>query len=400
MVLWISGRMADSQPQGEESGVNGDKSFEGWIKLREENNRSLIAMLEDLTQEMGTFAARVAQLEQSREGPDSNLVSTPAVNMTPSVLQSSGILKPRDIPILTLNALQGLESPARLQMFVEGVERCVSDEQARIEIAKSRMDSDLALFIHTAQRSRRVRNWEEVVEYLQEEFNVKINFDQAWRVHEDQQYDWRENPHTYIQSFKCKYAILQSRFVGEKLPSRDTLIKKKLSQGFPQHSREKLEMFLDREIPLSTFIERVEHERLVLSHQQNLTQPVVWNRLSTSEVGRNRLEYPLTTTSSPPDPVVESIERLKQSVESLSHKLEVLEAKASVTKYQSSPRYSVFCKTTGHEVRDCRRKPRLGRCFDCDRPNCRRGNPDCPGTSEMNRKKTRTTQVAEAREDR
>lgn len=67
----------DIREDGEESGVNGDKSFEGWIKLREENNRSLIAMLEDPTQEMGTFAARVAQLEQSREGPDSNLVSTP-----------------------------------------------------------------------------------------------------------------------------------------------------------------------------------------------------------------------------------------------------------------------------------------------------------------------------------
>lgn len=386
--------MADSQPQEESKAMEADNSFDNLFRLREENERSILTMLGDLTQEVGVIAGRMSHLESTQKEPDSNLVKTSVTSKSPVVVKPSGILKPRDIPLLTLKSLQGLESPARLQMFIEVMERCVEEEQARIEIAKSRMDSELALFIHTAQRSGMVQSWEEVVDYLKSEFNVKINFDQAWRVHEEQHYDWRENPHTFIQSFKCQYAVLQSRFIGEKLPSRDGLIKKKLAQGFPQHSREKLEFFLDKEIPLATFVERVEHERLVLSHQQPLPESAGWNRL---ELVRNPVQSQQPLTSSQPDPVLEGLENLKQSMEVMKQRLEVLEMRSNVAKYQARTKYCTYCKIPGHELGECKKRPRLGRCFDCDRPNCRRGNPECPGVT-TNIPKTRTTQAASSDE--
>lgn len=83
-------------------------------------------------------------------------------------------------------------------MFIEGIEGYTADELPRIEIAKSRMDDELALFIHTAQKSWKIKRWGDMVDYLQVEFRININFGQAWRVHDGQQHDWREKTHTFI----------------------------------------------------------------------------------------------------------------------------------------------------------------------------------------------------------
>lgn len=58
-------------------------------------------------------------------------------------------------------------------MSVEGIQKCAGDELARIEIAKSRMDDELALYIHTAQNARKIQCWKDVVDYLQTEFKCK-----------------------------------------------------------------------------------------------------------------------------------------------------------------------------------------------------------------------------------
>ncbi|KAK8380953.1 hypothetical protein O3P69_008099 [Scylla paramamosain] len=94
-------------------------------------------------------------------------------------------VKPSDIKILELDELQRLNSAARLQMFFESVERCASNSDARLEVAKSRVDGDLAVMIHTAQRQGEVKVWEDCKTYLTKEFGVDLNFDQAWRQIED-----------------------------------------------------------------------------------------------------------------------------------------------------------------------------------------------------------------------
>ncbi|KAK8393359.1 hypothetical protein O3P69_013392 [Scylla paramamosain] len=66
-------------------------------------------------------------------------------------------VKPSDIKILELDELQRLNSAARLQMFFESVERCTSNSDTRLEVAKSRVDGDLAVMIHTVQRQGEVK---------------------------------------------------------------------------------------------------------------------------------------------------------------------------------------------------------------------------------------------------
>lgn len=67
------------------------------------------------------------------------------------------------------------------------------------------MDDQLALCrpIHSAYKAQTVRYWKDVLDYLPFEFKVNISFNQTWRVHDKQQYDWKENPHAFIQVLKC-----------------------------------------------------------------------------------------------------------------------------------------------------------------------------------------------------
>ncbi len=54
------------------------------------------------------------------------------------------LTKPRDIPRLGLEELQGLEATGRLALFFEGVEQCTLVEDERIKVGKSRLSPDLA----------------------------------------------------------------------------------------------------------------------------------------------------------------------------------------------------------------------------------------------------------------
>ncbi|KAG0721826.1 hypothetical protein GWK47_045639 [Chionoecetes opilio] len=90
------------------------------------------------------------------------------------------------------------------------------------------------------------------------------NVDRILNSISEVQYDWMEDPQDFANKLKCKYAILEakSKYPGE-IPRRDKIIKKKLLRGLPSHSKEKLELFMDEQIPLKKFIERVETERAI-----------------------------------------------------------------------------------------------------------------------------------------
>ncbi|KAG0712014.1 Protein canopy 1 [Chionoecetes opilio] len=95
------------------------------------------------------------------------------------------LVKPRDIRMLNLSDLQGIEAEGRLKVFFSQVESCSEDLEERKRILMARMDPP------------------------------------------------------------------------------DKIIKTKLLRGLPSQSREKLEFFMDEQIPLRKFIERVETERAI-----------------------------------------------------------------------------------------------------------------------------------------
>lgn len=69
---------------------------------------------------------------------------TPTNSHTSTHLHQTRLTKPRDIPILELKHL-GLDAAARLQMFFELAERCTPFDNTRIQVAKERVSSELAV---------------------------------------------------------------------------------------------------------------------------------------------------------------------------------------------------------------------------------------------------------------
>ena len=71
-----------------------------------------------------------------------------------------------------------------------------------------------------------------------------------------------EIPHrSFSHQIICQYATLATKFPKAKLPSRDRFIKRKLLDGMPRESKGKLSSFVEDEIPLQKFMDRLENER-------------------------------------------------------------------------------------------------------------------------------------------
>ena len=189
----------------------------------------------------------------------------------PSVVGASNI-KPRDIPILELNQLQGLNATTQLQIFFELVEQCSDSDLRRVQIAKSRVSPELAALIHNHQTQHHCDTWVDLKQLLRTEFSTDVNFDRAWQEMDSAKYDWAESPQAFSNNFICQYPILETRFAREKLPNRDKTIKRKLWQGLTPESKARLEGFLDEDYPQTKFIDRVEHERqwLEAKHSSSL----------------------------------------------------------------------------------------------------------------------------------
>ncbi len=259
------------------------------------------------------------------------------------------ITKARDIPVLELSHLHGLESASRLKLFFEQVEACAEYSDDRIEVAKLRVSVELAMKIQSMITKQSIVTWHELKTNLQNEFATELGFDRAWQNIDNMKYDWQDSPQAFVNEFICQYSLLETKFEAEVLPNRDTLLKKKLLRGMPTETHEKLTSFVEPSIPLVKFMDRLEAERALRLYQNEIKVNTITNKPDSAQVSD-----------------------LKQQVEELTHKL------AQV----SHPRRQMWCnncRTTTHHTRECRRQPRRSVCYDCKRPNCRRGEPNCPG---------------------
>ncbi len=295
------------------------------------------------------------------------------------------IVKPRDIPVLELHQLQGMDASTRLQMFCELVEQCDLTDVGRIQIAKGRVCTELAILIHNNQTRHNLTNWAALKAFLQAEFAVEVSIDRAWQEMESMSYDWAEAPQAFTHRFICQFAVLETKFPSEKFPNRDKTIKRKLWYGLPRESREKLEGLLDENHPLQKFIDRLENEGQLLEERHTPQVRMV------PAGGRPKDK-----------PTAEKVEKTAQSpwkeeVERLSR--QIAELRATLAKTQSvrprippplprnntrqpntqSNKYCGYCVSRTHTLTECWRRPPPGHCFDCRRYGCYRGNKDCPG---------------------
>lgn len=287
--------------------------------------------------------------------------------------------KPRDIPILELHHLQGLNATTQLQIFIELVEQSSTEDTHRVQIAKSRVSGELAALIHNQQTLHNCYTWNQLKQLLLTKFSKEVNFDRAWREIDAETYDWVESPQVFANKFTCKYATLETGFPQDKLPKCDKIIKRKLWQGLTQEAKARVEGFLDEDYPLDKFIDRVENERQLLEathtapisrikHEPAKSSPKPANN---SNQHNPNASYQTNATSSES----KDIRELKQQIKSLTEQ---------VGKLGNSPspppptKYCKFCKTNNHTLMECWRKPARGTCFDCRRYGCWRGNTNCP----------------------
>lgn len=259
------------------------------------------------------------------------------------------ITKARDIPVLELSHLHGLESASRLRLFFEQVESCTIFSDERIEVAKLRVSIEIAMKIQTMLSNQTIRSWEDLKLQLQKEFATELGFDRAWQNIDNMRYDWQDSPQAFVNTFICQYSLLETKFAAEELPNRDSLLKKKLLRGMPSETHEKLTSFLEPAIPLVKFMDRLEAERDIRLYQKDIKVNTVTEKTENAQV----LD-------------------LRNQVEQLTQKL------TQVTQPRSQL-WCSKCRTSTHNTQECRSQPRRSLCYDCNRPNCRRGDPRCPG---------------------
>ena len=202
--------------------------------------------------------------------------------------------------------------------------------------------------------------------FLQTEFIGELSFDSVWEELESQHYDWENSPQAFSHNIICQYATIAIKFPKEKIPSRDRFIKRKLLDGMPQASKGKLSSFVEDEIPLQKFMQRLETER------QNRLFIMTENIRKVEKSTLSPAKTP--TPETPPlrenqDLVInnleEEIKRLQQQFKSLSPRVPKL--------------WCPYCRKSNHTQDTCYRKPLPGSCYDCLSRNCRRGHPNCPG---------------------
>ncbi len=356
-----------------------------WQDLMDHNTRESLGAVkhESKGKDLNTLEQEVEELKQILNQQNQvigRLANIPNLHRAPSTPT-----KPRDIPILELHHLQGLDSTTQLQIFIELVEQSSNEDTRKVQIAKSRVSSELAALIHNHQILHHCHTWNSIKQLLLSQFSQEVNFDRAWRDIDAQTYDWVESPQAFANKFTCKYATLETSFPGEKLPKCEKIIKRKLWQGLTQEAKARLEGFLDEDYPLNKFIDRVEHERQLLEAAH--TSPIA--RIK-PELGKSRskpIGSPDPITQNPPDLTnttskeSKEIWELKQQIKSLTDQVGRLRTSPSPTQ---PAKYCSHCQTHSHTLRECWRKPARGSCFDCRQHGCWRGNKDCPGKPNQN----------------
>ncbi len=89
--------------------------------------------------------------------------------------------KPRDIPRIGLEELEGLGATGTLALFFEGTEQCTPIDAERVRVAKSRVSPELALLLQNRQEKGQCASWYDVKMFLGTEFAVDLNLDRAWK---------------------------------------------------------------------------------------------------------------------------------------------------------------------------------------------------------------------------
>ena len=269
------------------------------------------------------------------------------------------LMKPRDIPVLELQHLRGVDGIGRLEVFLSQVENCSRDNKERQQIVQMRVDVSLALFVKTCLQTP--KSWSEFKHHLITELTDQ-NEEKLFDSLNELKYTVDIEPVEFVARLKCKLALLEVKTDPDDVPQKNKLIKSKLLKGMPKDSRERLELYMDENVSLQRFMSKLETERLIVMAKRE-------EKACAVDATPPRPHNPTTTSAT--------------TVASQPSKLDRVERR--LNSWTREGKYCPYCRSYNHTVMECFRKPRPGSCFDCLRMNCRRGQPNCPGRVNMTR---------------
>ena len=335
----------------------------------------------------------------------------------PSVLTVPSTIRPKDIAELKFEELTDISTEAKLNMFYEGVESCVTEDKHRLEVANLRMDEKLRVLVHNAKREKKITNWETFKSFLISAFSVKLSFDQLFDTTNEGKYDWVKDPHEFRNNYMYKYSNMCRQFPDKELPRFEKMLKNKLIEGFPPEQQDKLRKFIDKTVSLETFMTQVQRQRelLLTTQGSNVTFKTSNKSYSQNQPSNNQTspqnppqippsppqippsppQYPQNPPNhpqyyqNPPNPPQyhQNPPQYPQSPPN-PHQYPPSQPQAQsqtqVRHYRprqqgSRPQYCRYCSGRGHTFQTCKLMPPYYVCFDCKRTDCRQGDSGCQG---------------------
>ena len=327
------------------------------------------------------------------------LPSVPQVS-PPSVLTVPSKIRPRDIAELKFEELNDISTEAKLTMFYNNVEGCVTDDEQRIEVATLRMDEKLRVLVHNAKREKKISDWKTLKSYLISAFSVKLSFDHIFDNTNEGKYDWTSDPHDFRNEYLYKYSNMCQAFPDKELPPFEKMLKNKLIEGFPAEYHGKLKNFTDKSVSMETFMSQIQRQRELLFSIQGSS--VVTLKTSTPQFRSqpttshnspqqphnspqyppnppqhppNPPQYPPNPTPYPPNPTPYPPTPTRDPVDNGP----TPQRQYRPRQQGSRPKYCKYCSQSGHSFMQCAIKPPYYVCFDCKRSDCRQGDPGCTG---------------------
>ena len=123
-----------------------------------------------------------------------------------------------------------------------------------------RVDPKLAVYIQNLLKNGPLLSWRDFKQHLSKELTDQSQ-NKLFDAINDLRYSYDEDPVEFMNKLKCKFALLEVRSQAGEVPKREKLIKTKLNGGMPKDSRARLELFMDDNIYLKKFLDKLEVER-------------------------------------------------------------------------------------------------------------------------------------------
>lgn len=135
---------------------------------------------------------------------------------------------------------------------------------------------------------------------------------------------------------------------------------------------------------------------MTMSHLKEFTERVETERIITLDRESNRvlqLSKPTNYQDSTKDPQTynrnedgdKELKELRKKMEDTERDIKGLEVRNPIPNRVQPAKYCSYCQMNNHTDRECGRKPSPGTCFDCRRPGCTIGHPNCIGRRNQSR---------------